>query len=79
MKEVLVFFREYAKYYSLPAESNSIVPHASYSVADELWQKIIQFPGNHLMTIHNQETAAEDELFLKGTGDFFAVISENGD
>jgi aminodeoxyfutalosine deaminase len=64
------FFREYAQYYSLPIESSSIVPHAPYSVADELWEKIINFPGNHLMTIHNQETAAENEWFRNKQGDF---------
>lgn len=63
------FFREYAKNYSIPVESNSIVPHAPYSVADELWEMIIQFPGNHLMTIHNQETAGENEWFLNKTGE----------
>ncbi|MBL7741259.1 MAG: amidohydrolase family protein [Chitinophagaceae bacterium] len=70
------FFREYAKYYSIPVESNSIVPHAPYSVADALWEKIIRFPGNHLLTIHNQETGAENELFLNGTGDFLRLYQE---
>ncbi|HLG38665.1 MAG TPA: amidohydrolase family protein, partial [Chitinophagaceae bacterium] len=64
------FFSEYARYYSIPAESNSIVPHAPYSVSDELWEKIIYFPGNHLMTIHNQETIAENEWFIEKKGDF---------
>ena len=66
----LGFFREFARYYSIPVESNSIVPHAPYSVADELWEKIIYFPGNHLMTIHNQETVAENEWFINKKGDF---------
>jgi len=63
-------FREYAKYYSLPVESNSIVPHAPYSVSDELWELIIRFPGNHLLTIHNQETEGENEWFISKTGEF---------
>jgi cytosine/adenosine deaminase-related metal-dependent hydrolase len=70
----LGFFKEYAQYYSNPASiaigANSIVPHAPYSVADELWEKIIYFPGNHLMTIHNQETIAENEWFIDKKGDF---------
>jgi cytosine/adenosine deaminase-related metal-dependent hydrolase len=66
----LEFFSEYAQYYPIPVESNSIVPHAPYSVADELWEKIIYFPGNHLMTIHNQETSAENEWFIEKKGDF---------
>jgi aminodeoxyfutalosine deaminase len=74
----LGFFREYARHYSLPVESNSIVPHAPYSVADELWERIIGFPGNHLMTIHNQETPEEDELFMAGGGDFLRLYDKLG-
>ena len=64
----LAFYSAYAKMYSIPAASNSITPHAPYSVADELWEKIIHFPGNHLFSIHNQETAEEDEWFLTASG-----------
>ena len=69
------FFKEYARNYSIPVESNSIVPHAPYSVADELWELIINFPGNHLITIHNQETAAENELFLNNKGEFLELYA----
>jgi aminodeoxyfutalosine deaminase len=61
-------FNEYAAHSE--KSSNSIVPHAPYSVSPELWQKIISFPGNQLLTIHNQETFAEDELFLYKKGEF---------
>ena len=63
-------FNAYAKQYSIPIASNSIVPHAPYSVSEELWQKIIYFPGNQLMTIHNQETEDENEWFLSKQGEF---------
>ncbi len=66
----LDFFNEYAKYYAVPVSSNSIVPHAPYSVSAALWEKIIHFPGNQLMTIHNQETEGENELFLYRRGEF---------
>jgi cytosine/adenosine deaminase-related metal-dependent hydrolase len=66
----LGFYREYEKNYQNPFQPNSIVPHASYSVANELWEKIIHFPGNNLMTIHNQETVAEDEWFIRKEGEF---------
>ena len=69
------FFREYAKNYSIPVESNSIVPHAPYSVADELWDLIINFPGNHLFTIHNQETAGENEWFMNKQGELSDLYS----
>ena len=74
-KEALHFFTAYGKLYSLPVESNSIIPHASYSVSDELWEKILHFPGNHIFSIHNQETAAEDEWFKTGTGEMIELFS----
>ncbi len=66
----LDFFNEYGKLYTNPANANSIVPHAPYSVSEELWDRSIHFPGNQLMTIHNQETEGENELFLNKTGEF---------
>ncbi|HYK55723.1 MAG TPA: amidohydrolase family protein, partial [Flavisolibacter sp.] len=50
--------------------SRSIVPHAAYSVSENLWQQIQPYFENKLVSIHNQETAFEDEFFLEGTGDF---------
>jgi aminodeoxyfutalosine deaminase len=55
--------------------AGGIVPHAPYSVADELWDLIINFPGNHLLTIHNQEIAAENELFLNKQGEFLELYA----
>lgn len=68
-------FREYAKNYSIHVESNSIVPHAPYSVTHELWDLIINFPGNHLLTIHNQETAGENEWFMSKKGEMATLYS----
>lgn len=56
--------------YAAAIPRNSIVPHAPYSVSDDLWQQLIPFFANKVASIHNQETAFEDEFFLKGTGDF---------
>jgi cytosine/adenosine deaminase-related metal-dependent hydrolase len=66
----LAFYQQYAKLYSTPIRSNSIVPHAPYSVSGELWELIINFPGNLLLTIHNQESPGEDEWFETMTGPF---------
>ncbi len=60
----------------LPA--NSIVPHAPYSVSLEMFTMIDEFPGNNLLTIHNQETKAENELFEKGTGDMLRMYEKMG-
>ena len=60
----------YNEFANSPSGVGSIVPHAPYSVADELWDLIINFPGNHLMTIHNQETVGENEWFMNKPGEF---------
>lgn len=49
---------------------STIVPHAPYSVSENLWYQIQPFFENKVVSIHNQETAFEDEFFLEGTGDF---------
>ncbi len=59
-------------------KDNSIVPHAPYSVSPELFRLIDAFPNNNVLTIHNQETAAENELFEKGTGDFLRLYEKLG-
>lgn len=76
-KRSLDFFNEYTKQTG-PASSSSIVPHAPYSVSEELWEKIIHFPGNQLMTIHNQETEGENELFLSRQGEFLDFYQSLG-
>ena len=60
----------------------SIVPHAPYSVSKNLWNEIAPYFKNKVATIHNQETAFEDEFFSRGTGDFVRMFElmkiENG-
>ena len=54
----------------------SIVPHAPYSVSNELWQLMQPFFSGQTVTIHNQETAFEDDLFTTGTGDFIRMYQK---
>jgi len=49
---------------------SSIVPHAPYSVSENLWNEMIPFFSGETISIHNQETAQEDLFFLEGKGDF---------
>ena len=56
--------------------TTSIVPHAPYSVSDELWKYITPFFENKTISIHNQETSFEDEFFLKGTGEFLRMYKK---
>jgi len=47
----------------------SLVPHAPYSVSDELWKYMQPYFAGKTVSIHNHETAFEDELFLSNSGD----------
>ncbi len=57
----------------IPNSNSSISPHAPYSVSNELWNMIMPYFDGNTVTIHNQETKAEDELFKTGTGDFIGM------
>ncbi|MBS1667917.1 MAG: amidohydrolase family protein [Bacteroidetes bacterium] len=71
-------FKQFAEQYGLPIESNSIVPHAPYSVSKKLFEMIANFPGNHLLSIHNQEIEAENDFLQYGKGDFLRLYQEMG-
>lgn len=64
--------------YSLSCPDNSIVPHAPYSVSPELFSLINAYPSNKVLSIHNQETAAENELFENRKGDFLRLYEKLG-
>ena len=53
----------------------AIVPHAPYSVSESLWQLLQPQFQNKTVSIHNQETNFEDELFIQGSGDFTRMYS----
>ena len=59
-------------------QRSTITPHAPYSVSPEMFAMINEFPNNNLLTIHNQETAAENEFFENGTGDFLRLYKQMG-
>jgi cytosine/adenosine deaminase-related metal-dependent hydrolase len=61
----------------------SLVPHAPYSVSDELWSRIVPYFPGKTVSMHNQESAAENELFEKGGGSLLEIykaikIENNG-
>jgi len=65
----------YLAYEALSPE-NSIVPHAPYSVSQKMFGLINDFPGNDVLTVHNQETQAENELFKNKQGDFIEMYQK---
>ena len=69
-------FEEYLL--TLNTQRSTVCPHAPYSVSPDMFSLINDFPNNNLLTIHNQETAAENEFFEKGTGDFLRLYKQMG-
>lgn len=51
----------------------AIVPHAPYSVSENLWNAIQPYFEGKVASIHNQETVFEDEFFTHGSGDFIRM------
>jgi cytosine/adenosine deaminase-related metal-dependent hydrolase len=60
--------------------SNSIVPHAPYSVSEKLFQLIAEeaVKKNSIISIHNQESLGESELFISQSGPMFEAFSRMG-
>ena len=54
-----------------------ITPHAPYSVSKKLFELINDEKGN-LISIHNQESRAEDELYKSKSGDFLRLYQNFG-
>lgn len=52
----------------------SLVPHAPYSISAKTFQLINDATQGQIISIHNQETAAEDELYKTGAGDFLKLF-----
>jgi cytosine/adenosine deaminase-related metal-dependent hydrolase len=59
-------------------QRSTLTPHAPYSVSPAMFGMINDLPNNNLLTIHNQETEAENEFFEKGTGDFLRLYKQMG-
>ncbi len=58
----------------------SVVPHAPYSVSRKLFEKINDFnkKSNITVSIHNQETQPEQDLFERGEGAFYDFYGKFG-
>ena len=65
---------------ALPSNLKSAVPHAPYSVSEDLFALINglnnTLGGQRTVSIHNQETPPENELFMHGTGDFLGFYQK---
>lgn len=60
------------------AHRTSLVPHAPYSVSAKTFQLINEATKGKIISIHNQENPAEDELYKTGGGDFLKLFNVFG-
>ena len=62
----------------LPLHPKTLSPHAPYSVSKKLFHLLNDETEGQLITIHNQESAAEDELYFTKQGGFLSLYKNFG-
>ena len=58
--------------------NQSLSPHAPYSVSKKLFELLNEQTAGQLVTIHNQETSAENELYQFKSGEFLELYTNLG-
>jgi cytosine/adenosine deaminase-related metal-dependent hydrolase len=53
---------------------NALTPHAPYTISARTFQLINQATKDQIISIHNQEHPAEDELYKTGSGDYLKLL-----
>lgn len=70
---------QYSQVYREHGNEKSYVPHAPYTVSDNLYSHIRENnPTGATVSIHNQETSHEDQLFLTKSGGFTDFYKDFG-
>ena len=59
--------------------SSGLTPHAPYSVSKATFKKLNEETRASIISIHNQETNAENELFKTGQGEFLKLYNALGE
>ena len=54
-------------------KQTSVVPHAPYTISKSMFHLINDLSEGEIVSIHNQESLAEDELYQAKTGDFLKL------
>jgi cytosine/adenosine deaminase-related metal-dependent hydrolase len=60
---------------SVIVHRTSLVPHAPYSISPKTFQLINKATKNQIISVHNQEHPAEDELFKTGGGEYLKLFN----
>ena len=78
-KFVSQYFEVYQNFHPKIEDKLSAVPHAPYTVTPDLFNEINKINSpNEIISIHNQETVHEDDLFLTGSGGFPSFFKDFG-
>lgn len=56
-------------------DRSSLVPHAPYSISPKTFKLINELTSGQIISLHNQEHPAEDELYKTGGGDFLKLFN----
>lgn len=67
------FQQLYSDFITAGLLNTSIVPHAPYTISGVMFKLINDFSAGKIVSIHNQETRAENELYRENAGDFFRL------
>ncbi|HJT72853.1 MAG TPA: amidohydrolase family protein [Chitinophaga sp.] len=70
-KEVLSAFTHTSH---LAPHTSSLVPHAPYSISPKTFELINETTKGQVISIHNQEHPAEDDLYKTGGGDYLRLF-----
>jgi cytosine/adenosine deaminase-related metal-dependent hydrolase len=60
-----------------PASQTSITPHAPYSVSEKLFE-LVASQGSPIISVHNQESQAEDDFIRHKSGDLLQLYKAIG-
>ena len=61
-----------------PINRSALSPHAPYSVSKKLFELINEATDNKIISIHNQEAEAENELYKNKSGEFLKLYENFG-
>lgn len=75
---VLESFKKAEKEYHIQHWNSTLVPHAPYTISDITFKRINDLTSNAVISMHNQENPAEDELYTTGTGDYLKFLQKFG-
>jgi aminodeoxyfutalosine deaminase len=71
----LLLYNEVAAAHQQASLSAVLTPHAPYSVSRGTFEALNEATAGSIISVHNQETKAENELFKSGSGDFLRLYA----